>query len=175
MRGLAIIPGIGNSGEAHWQTHWENSVPGTRRLSVTDWNHPDLDDWIAGLDRLVAGFEGTPLLVAHSLGCLLVAHWAGRAPVSGALLVAAPDANGPAFPAEAAVFGPVPRRPLPFPAIIVASSNDPYGSIDHATELATAWGAELILAGAAGHINGASGLGEWPWGFKVLQRLQRKA
>lgn len=173
MRGLAIIPGIGNSGEAHWQTQWERLLPNTRRLSVADWDRPDLETWIAGLDRLVAGFNEPPLLVAHSLGCLLVAHWAGRAPVTGALLVAPPDPNGPAFPAEAVSFGPIPRRPLPFPAIIVASSNDPYGSIDHAAGLASAWGADLAPAGALGHINGASGLSEWQWGRQLLQRLQR--
>lgn len=171
MRELAIIPGIGNSGEAHWQTQWERTIPGTRRLSVADWDHPDLNDWITGVDRLVAAFEQPPILVAHSLGCLLVAHWAGRAPVAGALLVAPPDPSGPAFPAEAVSFAPAPRRPLPFPTIIVASSNDPYGSIDHAVGLASAWGADLAPAGALGHINGASGLGVWGWGQALLHRL----
>lgn len=171
MRGLAIIPGIGNSGDAHWQTHWERSLPGARRLAVPDWDHPDLAEWMAGLDRLVAAFERPPVLIAHSLGCLLVAHWAGRAPVAGALLVAPPDPAGPAFPAEASGFAPVPRRPLPFPAIIVASKNDPYGSIDHAAGLASAWQADLAPAGALGHINGASLLGDWPWGRALLDRL----
>ncbi|MFV3130097.1 RBBP9/YdeN family alpha/beta hydrolase [Niveispirillum sp. KHB5.9] len=168
---LAIIPGIGGSGEAHWQSHWQTGDPQTRRLDVPDWDRPDLGDWIAGLDRLVAGFMEPPLLVAHSLGCLLVAHWAGRAPVAGALLVAPPDPSGPIFPAEAAGFGPVPRRPLPFPAIVVASSDDPYGSMAHAEGLAAAWEAELVMAGALGHINGASGLGDWVWGRQVLGRL----
>lgn len=121
----------------------------------------------------MAGFSEPPLLVAHSLGCLLVAHWAGRVPVAGALLVAPPDPNDPAFPAKAASFAPAPRRALPIPAIIVASSNDPYGSVDHAVALASAWGTDLAPAGALGHINGASGLGEWEWCLQLLQRLQR--
>lgn len=171
MRGLAIIPGIGNSGETHWQTRWEHSLPGARRLSVSDWDQPDLEEWMAGLDRLVAAFERPPVLVAHSLGCLLVAHWAGRTPVAGALLVAPPDPAGPAFPAQASGFARVPRRPLPFPTIIVASNNDPYGSIEHAAGLASAWGSDLAPAGALGHINGASGLGDWPWGRTLLERL----
>lgn len=171
MRGIAIIPGIGNSGAAHWQTHWECRLPGARRLSVADWDRPDLNNWITGVDQLVAAFEQPPILVAHSLGCLLVAHWAGRAPVAGALLVAPPDPNGPAFPAEAVGFGPVPRHPLPFPTIIVASSNDPYGGVEHAVALASAWNADLALAGALGHINGASGLEDWPRGRALLDRL----
>lgn len=172
MREFAIIPGIGNSGEAHWQTHWERSLSGARRLSVPDWDFPNLEDWITGLDQLVTGFEEPPVLVAHSLGCLLVAHLAGRrTPVAGALLVAPPDPSGPAFPTEAVSFAPVPRRPLPFPAIIVASSNDPYGSLAHAAGLASAWNADLAPAGALGHINGASGLGDWPWGRALLDRL----
>ncbi|MBP7337751.1 alpha/beta hydrolase [Niveispirillum sp.] len=171
MRGLAIIPGIGNSGEAHWQTQWERKLPDTKRLSVTDWNQPDMDNWVTALDRLVAGFPQPPLLVAHSLGCLLVAHWAGRAAVAGALLVAPPDPTGPTFPLEAAAFGPIPQRALPFPAIVVASSNDPYGSLTHAEDVAKAWGADLVLAGALGHINGATNLGDWETGQNLLRRL----
>ena len=38
--------------------------------------------------------------------------------------------------------------------------------------MAKAWGAELVDIGNAGHINTASGYGEWPEGERLLQRLQ---
>ncbi len=51
---------------------------------------------------------------------------------------------------------------------IVASSNDPYGTLDHARRRAAQWGAGFIELGALGHINGSSGLGDWPDGLNLL-------
>jgi predicted alpha/beta hydrolase family esterase len=50
----------------------------------------------------------------------------------------------------------------------VASSNDPYGTLDHARRRAAQWGAGFIELGALGHINGSSGLGDWPDGLNLL-------
>lgn len=166
-----ILPGIGNSGPAHWQTRWEQADPAFQRFQPASWDQPELEEWIAALDRAVAAQAQPPLLVAHSLACLLVAHWAARreTAIRGALLVAVPDPDGPAFPAEAASFRGVPQRPLPFPALVVASTDDPYGSADHARGRAAAWGAGLVTLGAFGHINGASGLGDWALGRMLLE------
>lgn len=158
-----ILPGIGGSGAAHWQSLWQAEDGGLVRFAPADWDRPELADWTAALERALAGLASPPLLVAHSLACLLVAHaaqgLAGR--VRGAFLVAVPDPDGPAFPAEAASFRAVPARPLPFPALIVASSDDPYGTTEHARRRARDWAAGLVEIGARGHINGASGLGAW--------------
>jgi predicted alpha/beta hydrolase family esterase len=166
-----ILPGIGGSGEAHWQTRWERADRSFQRFQPGNWDHPELEDWIAALDQAVAAQAEPPLLVAHSLACLLVAHWAARGgpAVRGALLVALPDPDGPAFPAEAASFREPPGAPLPFPALVIASTDDPYGSIGHAQQRAAAWRAGLVVPGALGHINGASGLGDWPLGLMLLE------
>lgn len=166
-----ILPGIGGSGDAHWQTLWQRANPAFRRFQPASWDQPQLDDWIAALDRAVAEAQEPPLLVAHSLACLLVAHWAARsqAAVRGALLAAVPDPRGPEFPAVASSFGGVPEQPLRFPALIVASSDDPYGSLSYAQGRAAAWGAGLVVAGALGHINAASGIGDWPQGRALLE------
>ena len=114
------------------------------------------------------------VLVAHSLGCLLVAHWAAASAnghIHGALLVAVPDPEGPSFPKEASGFSPLPVRPLGFPSVVVASADDPYGSAEHAARCAAAWGSRLVEVGAAGHINSASGLGAWSDGFALLRQL----
>src|SRR6202022_5196538 len=84
-------------------------------------------------------------------------------------LVAAPDPDGPVFPAEqAATFRAVPSRALPFPTLVVASSDDPYGSLGYVQRCAADWEAGLVVAGALGHINDASGLGGWPFGAALL-------
>ncbi|CAN7631796.1 alpha/beta fold hydrolase [Phenylobacterium sp. LjRoot225] len=172
-----MLPGIGGSGGGHWQTLWRLNDPFATVFQPSDWDRPDLDDWVAALDRAVALAAQPPLLVAHSLGCLLVAHWAarGRGLVAGAFLVAVPDPDGPVFPAEqAATFRSVPRQPMLFPTLMIASSDDPYGSLEFGRRCADAWRADLITAGALGHINEASGVGAWPSGRTLLTSFRRR-
>lgn len=167
---IFILPGIGNSGAGHWQTRWQERLPRTRRVEQEDWDHPVCDVWVAALEAAVRDSEPDVVLVAHSLACLQVAHWAAstRCRVRGALLAAVPDPEGAAFPREAIGFSPLPPGRFAFPSIVVASSNDPYGSVDHARRCATAWGSRLVEIGAAGHINTGSGLGDWPQGQALL-------
>lgn len=176
MTDIIILPGIGNSGESHWQTLWERENPAMRRFQSASWDEPDLNDWIAALDRAVAQAKTPPVLVSHSLGCLLVAHWSARSalPVKSALLVSVPDPDSAAFPPEARSFGPTPTAKLGFPALMVSSTDDPFGSPDYRRRVSADWGADLEFIGEAGHINGTSGLGDWPQGKALLARLMRK-
>ncbi|HEY9100990.1 RBBP9/YdeN family alpha/beta hydrolase [Chitinimonas sp.] len=167
---MILLPGIGNSGETHWQTHWERADERMRRFAPTNWDAPDLADWIAALERAVAVASTPPFLIAHSLSCLLVAHWArqSRLPVAGALLVAVPDPTSASFPQAAAEFTLLDTARLPFPTLLLASSNDPYAATSHAQHCARQWGSGLVELGELGHINGASGLGDWPQGRALL-------
>ncbi|BFG79337.1 alpha/beta hydrolase [Paraburkholderia terrae] len=169
-----VVPGIGNSGPLHWQSVWEASHPDWQRLVVEDWNQVACDDWVSAIEHQLAQSDDDTLIVAHSLGCLAVAHWASRySPrVRGVLFVAVPDPSASAFPVAAATgFAPSPSKQLPFPTIVVSSSNDPYGSIEHAGRCARAWGSKLVEVGAQGHLNADSNLGDWPEGFRLLQSL----
>lgn len=170
MTDIVILPGIGGSGELHWQTRWEKTNPRYRRFQPTDWNRPDLEDWISALDRAVGTASKPPVLVAHSLACLLVAHWqlVSTAPVTGAFLVAVPNPQSEAFPTEAASFANPPPSKFRFPSLIIASANDPYGTIEHARERASQWGSGIVEVGELGHVNEASGLGDWPQGKALL-------
>ena len=174
--GKLIVPGIGNSGAEHWQTLWQQSHACVSRIEVADWNEPQCADWVAAIERAMRASGPDTLIVAHSLGCLAVAHWtasAGRAACRAALLVAVPDPHGPAFPAAAHGFAPLPEQRFDFPSLIVASDNDPYASIEHARHYANVWGSRLHYAGALGHINAASGLGTWDKGWELLEELSR--
>ncbi|HEY3148332.1 MAG TPA: alpha/beta hydrolase [Dongiaceae bacterium] len=172
---VLIIPGLGGSGPDHWQSRWQARLRDARRVDQADWDKPDRADWIARLDDAVARSKQPPTLVAHSLSCALVACWAAthKRPVHAALLVAPADIESDAHtPPEAHLFRPLPMTRLPFPAIVVASRDDPYVAFERAIAMARAWGAELVDAGQAGHINAASGYSEWPDGEKLLARLQ---
>ncbi|MGF6574077.1 putative alpha/beta hydrolase family esterase [Paraburkholderia sp. GAS333] len=172
-----VVPGIGNSGPLHWQSVWEASHPDWQRLVVEDWDQVACDDWVSAIEHQLAQSDDDTLIVAHSLGCLAVAHWASlySPRIRGALLVAVPDPAASAFPAALATgFAPLPSKRLPFPTVVVSSSNDPYGSVEHASRCANAWGSELVEVGAQGHLNADSKLGDWPEGFRLLQALGYK-
>lgn len=171
---VLILPGLYDSGASHWQSQWEALHLGFRRVVQRDWIAPRCRDWVETLDRAVAEEVLGPVLVAHSAGCALVAHWAatGTPRAKAALLVAPSDPAAPSFPAEPSGFTPMPMARLPFPSIVVASRDDPYVSSSRARECAEAWGSRFVDAGEAGHLNGDSGLGEWPLGFALLAELR---
>ena len=174
MSDILILPGIGGSGEEHWQTYWEKAQPSMRRFAPASWDNPDLADWIASLDRAIGDTNQPPFLVAHSLACLLIAHWHRRLPrrIAGAFMVAVPDPVGAQFPPEAAEFEGVPEGRLGFPSLIIASSNDPFASLNYTRRRAAEWGAGLVELGALGHINGKSGLGKWQEGLSLLHAFK---
>ena len=171
---VLILPGYGDSGPEHWQTLWERRF-GYTRVEQDDWLEPSVDDWVAALDRAVAASPAPVVLVAHSLGCALVARWAAVAAsprVTGALLVAPADVESPAHtPDEVRGFAPLPTAPLPFRSVVVASDDDPFVAIERARHLAEFWGARFVSIGARGHINADAQVGEWPEGHRLLAGL----
>lgn len=171
---VLVLAGIHDSGPEHWQSRWLQAHPGWQKLQHTDWHQPDCHRWCEELEAAVAQMEPGVTLVAHSLACLMVAHWAQstRQQPHAALLVSVPDPDGPAFPAEARHFGPLPGSPLPFRSLIVASRNDPYGTSTHMQRCAQAWGSQLVEVGELGHINTSSPIGDWPQGLALLHTLQ---
>ena len=175
-----IVPGWQGSPEDHWQTHWQNSLPNSARVEQADWLTPRHEDWIAALAEAIAADSTPVILIAHSLGCITVAHWAQRAPqsllsqVRGALLVAPADVERPACAPALRNFAPIPDQTLPFASQVVSSDNDPAVSAPRAMELALQWGAEIGIISGAGHINVKSGHHRWEQGFAYLYRLQTR-
>lgn len=170
---VLILPGIGDSGPGHWQSLWQQSHPHFQRVVQHDWDQPVCGIWTDVLETTVGHRHGDVLLVAHSLGCLLLAHWARftRFTIKGALLVAVPDPEGANFPGAAQGYAPVPDTRFGFPSIVIASSNDPYASLEFSHKCASAWGSRFVNIGAAGHINAGSGYGEWREGLTLLHSL----
>jgi len=173
---VLVIPGWHSSGPLHWQTLWEQQNPIFLRVQQRDWEKPQRDHWIERIAHEVRQSPAPIVFAAHSLGCIAVAEWCGRAQsetakIKGALLVAPADVDRRDTPGEIKNFAPVPRKLLPFPSIVVSSSNDPWLSPDRAREFARAWGSRFVDIGEAGHINGDSGLGDWPEGKRLLRHL----
>lgn len=132
------------------------------RVQQREWNQPVCSEWVNGLEQAVAEMGKRPVLIAHSLGCLCVAHWPARTSlkIKGAFLVAPPNPEEASFPSEDIGFSSVPLRSFGFPSIVVASSNDPYGSLEFVRACALGWSSRFVNIGPAGHINSESGLGD---------------
>ena len=173
MRPVLIVPGYLNSGPGHWQSLWEASL-GARRVEMPNWSFPRKAAWVEALDEAILKVGEAPVLVAHSLGCLAVAHWAreGSHEVAGALLVAPTDVERSDVPAPLKGFAPIPKGHLPFPSLLVAAEDDPFLAPARARDLARSWGSRLHLFPAGGHLNAESGYGPWPAGEALLQELR---
>jgi predicted alpha/beta hydrolase family esterase len=181
MRGadadIFIVPGYLDSGPDHWQSRWERKLSTARRVRQRDFSAPRRDEWVATLSRDVRAATRPAVVVAHSLGVVTTLHAAQqlRDKIAGAFLVSPPsDAALRGLPGVDPAFLPIPRAPLPFPAIIVASDNDPYADPPFARGLAGDVGATFIDAGAVGHINVESGHGPWPEGLLAFAHFVAK-
>ena len=175
---VLLLPGWQNSGPGHWQSRWEN-LHGYRRVEQDDWLWPKRGDWMARLDDVLQQDSSPAVLVAHSLGCQLVAAWAAHSRhtpfVKAAFLVAPPDPEREDMPPQLYNWRPIVREHLPFASLVVTSSDDPYGSPERAAAMAVDWGSDSAMLGARGHINGDSGLGDWPEGHAMLAALIKLA
>jgi predicted alpha/beta hydrolase family esterase len=183
-----IVPGLRDHVEAHWQTHLAGVLraKGLRVESVPTMGRLELDcvRRIAAIEQAMRSIAGPIVVVAHSGGCIMLAHWARLSswPIHAALLATPPDFDSPmpeGYPhiSQLSMHGwlPVPREPLPFPSIVAASRNDPLGRFDRVAELANDWGSLLVDLGDVGHLNPASGFGPWPRAEVLLAELTRDA
>lgn len=174
---ILTVPGLGNSGPAHWQTRWEQDLDDIERVELGLWDKPQRNAWVNQLNLAIRSAGRPVILVAHSLGCHAVAWWAQMEqpaygnPVVGALLVAPAEVDSHPADARVAAFKPSPIGLLPFPSVLVASRNDPYIHFERALRLGIFWGSHVVDAGAAGHINADSGLEDWRFGKNLLARL----
>jgi len=171
---VLIVPGLRDHVRTHWQTllaaDLQRSGRAVRTVAPMGRTHLDCEARVQAIEREARAIDGPIVIVAHSAGCLMVAHWARHTtcPVQGALLATPPDFERPmpeGYPTlavlRAAGWLPVPREPLPFPSVVAASRDDPLGRYERVAELARDWGAKLVDLGHVGHLNPASGYGQW--------------
>ena len=175
---ILIIPGLGNAAPGHWQRSWQKKMANAQWVEQDEWDTPMLDPWVESIERAIMLATRPVVLVAHSLGVAAVVHTAQRlkgTKVRGAFLVCPPDLDENAdVPAEALPFANMPRDPLPFPSLLIASSNDVFCTVERAADLANAWGSDFHLAGEVGHINLDSDHGPWPEGLMMFTRLMQR-
>jgi predicted alpha/beta hydrolase family esterase len=160
--GYLILHGYQGSGPGHWQS-W---LAGRLRSSDASVRFPDLPDadgprpqlWLEALERELDAFSEEPVVICHSLACLLWMHHAASGGQSAArlLLVAPPSQTG--APEMLHPFFPAPQVELAN-ARLVCSDNDPYCP-EGAQNVYPGLPADVLPG--AGHINPDAGYGPWP-------------
>ena len=168
------LPGLGNSDENHWQSHFEKILPNCRRIEQDNWDRPVRKTWVSRIEEATKGLDLSKVVfISHSLGGIALSHWVHtyHKKIRAALIVAPPCVENvlPEYGLDS--FLPVPRNKLPFSTVLVASSNDPWSTIEQSEKLAMDWGSHFVNMGEAGHINSESRLGEWSRGQHLLRDL----
>lgn len=179
---VLIVPGLRDHVSEHWQTLLATGLPRVHTVPPMGRDNLDCAARVTAIEEAIAAIEGPVLIVAHSGGCVMIAHWARVTAyanrVRGCLLATPPDFDQPmpsGYPTLAMLdeggWLPVPRQRLPMRSLVAASRNDPLGAYVRVEELANDWGSDLIDLGEVGHLNPASGFGEWPLAEALIQRL----
>ena len=168
-----FVAGYGNSINGHWQETWHKALPGSYWVEQNDWATPKRDDWVNALNTLIASIEGPILLITHSLGGSTLVEWNKKhhANILGAFIVAVPDVQNPALPDAISGYHDLSLEKLPFPSLVISSSDDPYCTLSRSEYFAKHWGSKFINAGKLGHINTASNINDWPKGKIELDKF----
>ncbi|GAB2483253.1 alpha/beta hydrolase [Comamonas humi] len=177
---ILIVPGLRDHVAEHWQTLLAAQLPKVRTVPPLEQDKLSCAARVEAIERTLAGIDGPVIIVAHSAGSMMVVHWAQQAtrPIQGALLAAPADMETPmpaGYPTVEQLGAngwlPIPLKPLPFPSIVAGSSNDPLAQLERARGFAAAWGSRFVELGAVGHLNPASGYGEWPRAMELIREL----
>jgi predicted alpha/beta hydrolase family esterase len=177
---VLIVPGLRDHVADHWQTLLAARLSKVHTVPPLETDKLSCQARVEALDRALRAIEGPVILVAHSAGVMMVVHWAAqlRQPIKGALLATPADVESPfppGYPTTQTLSDhgwlPIPRKPLPFPSLLAASTNDPLCTFARAQAMADDWGSVLEDLGPAGHLNPAAGYGAWPMALELIARL----
>ena len=180
---LLFVPGLRDHVEEHWQTLLANQLPNAVTVPPLEQDKLSCEARLDAIDQALAKIDGPVIIVAHSAGCMMIAHWAQRrtppSRVLGAVLAAPADVETPmpaGYPTkdvlQANGWMPIPDQRLPFPSLLAASSNDPLTQLDRARRFAASWGSRLVELGPVGHLNPKSGHGPWPQAVELIEELE---
>ncbi len=182
---ILIIPGLRDYVEKHWQTLLEAKLEKVCSVPPAETDKLSCANRVARIQAELEKIEGPVILVAHSAGVLMTVHWAKqyrpdthKYNIKGALLVTPPDLDQiwpDNYPSSDTLkeqgWSPLPDQKLPFPSIVIASSNDYLASTEAVEKMAIVWGSQWVNLGEVGHLNPAAGFGSWSQAEEFIQQL----
>lgn len=191
---IVFIPGLGGSGENHWQSIWVKKMSNTLMVDFENMDAPVLEEWLKTFNEVMSKVSEPTVLVAHSLGCSLVAHWIKRnrdenvvewvqgnekeneVKIAAVMMVACADVDSEEHtPDIVRSFAPLPLNKMPYPSVLVISENDPYVEKERASYFAAKWSSKPIFIGNKDHISSGPLVGEWEEGQEILSDLIKRS
>jgi predicted alpha/beta hydrolase family esterase len=168
MATTLLVPGLDGGGSGHWLSWFLTALPKTVRAVQQEYDSTDLSDWASAVRWQMDRISDRVWIIAHGFGCLAAVRAAADMSdrVEGAMLV------GPFDPDNLRLAWLLPEEPLGFPAVIVASTNDPHMRLAKAAFWANFWSCEFVNVGRAGGIDPASGYGPWEAGLTIFDDLR---
>jgi uncharacterized protein len=168
-----VLHGWQGSGAGHWQS-WlvERLRSSGEFVSYPELPEPDaprLDRWLDALERELARQPDSPVVVCHSLACVLWLQHAHEGAAGGraqrALLVAPPSPSA-TLPGVQGFF-PLAVEPAEVAraagsTLIAASDDDPYCPEGAGRLYGEPLDVPVHLLEGGGHVNPDSGYGPWP-------------
>lgn len=171
---ILVLPGLGGGTDGHWYARWQAGLQTAEWVSLDDWSSPTRDVYAAAIVDAVAASERPVVLVGHGYGSLAAVHAAADlagGKLRGAFLTAVPDVDAADATSVAESYRPLPRDPLPFPSLVLASRNDPHCAFEVAEDLAGAWGSRIVDLRESGNVDPDSGHGPWPEGLMTFGKF----
>jgi predicted alpha/beta hydrolase family esterase len=171
---VLLLAELDCDGTGYWQDHWIASRIDCSAVDVGGSRSPDRNDRVARLDQACRRAGAPLILVGHGIGALTIAAWAAlmngesEGAVAGALLIAPSDPAADGADPRLQSFMPLPQTVFSFPALVVASDDDPAIAPDRAFSLARQWGAGFARFSGHGHFMPSDRLGWWPLGEMLL-------
>ncbi|MFA5215159.1 RBBP9/YdeN family alpha/beta hydrolase [Sulfuricurvum sp.] len=169
MLKVLILHGWGGSDNPHWQAWLAGEVVkeyGSVCFPLLDNPHfPSKNRWVKQTKAILSDFK-PDVVICHSLANILWFHLCNEGeitPVKRLLLVAPPrlsceiETLKTFFPLNA------PAALYADEVMLVTSDNDPYMTYEESLALQNSLGVEMKVIENGGHINTASGFGEWQW------------
>ncbi len=124
--------------------HAGDAPPDCIRVEQADWVRPLRGDWMIQLEEAVLNAAAPVELVAHGLGCVLVAAWASHSQnihrIRHAALHEPDDTEREDRRSVLKSWSPISLQRLPFPSVLHSSSHNSYCTAERAQFLAYSWG-----------------------------------
>lgn len=162
-RSFLILHGLQGSGPGHWQSWLAARLRAAgERVSFPDLPDADMPSLPAWREALEVELDAlpAPVVVCHSLACLLWLHHVADGGNQARVLLVAPPSGSSGVP-EVDPFLPAPLPRLDG-ARLVCSDNDPYCPEGAAALYGEPLGIAVDLLPGDGHLNPEAGYGSWP-------------
>lgn len=173
---VLLLHGWGGSDFPHWQSWLAGEIAkdyGTVSfLRFSNFDFPKLDVWKKELLEHLSDFR-PDIIICHSLANTLWFHICNDENlkidrVEKLFLVAPPSLECKIEELKSFFPLDLPKKLHAQKTTLIASSNDPYMSMDEVKHIEKTLNIDTVILENAGHINSDSGYGEWGW---MLERI----